>query len=277
MGRKASFQGSAKTVAATAVQTIVFTPTDIESAGCVQLMFAWTGAGNTNSDIDRIRVRAGGDILVDCSWFQLQAFQQRWSNRFVANADAGTAFSIPLNCLDCPRGMGGEPQDRAQFPPQREIQVEIVTLNTTVAGTLTCGWKQTDVPAEFFIRYYSSVLNLPASSRNVKFPFVESGILRGLTLPTVGIDRAELIVSDRSAWRLPGAQFGGVATGDMLNEKDFFEDGTTEVGPPILKHHSVDLGIPAAAGSSSLIMDTGAGWLGVANEGAFYSVVPIRG
>ena len=275
MGRKAAFQGSAKTVAVTAVQTIVYTPTDIESAGCVQLMFAWTGAGNTNSDIDRVRVRAGGDIIVDVSWFQLQAWQQRWSNRFVANLDAGTVFSIPLNFLDAPRGMGGEPQDRCQFPPNREIQVEIVTLNTTVAGTLTCGWKQTDVPAEFFLRHYSSVLNLPASSRNTKYPFAESGILRGLTLPTLGVDRAELYVSDRSAWRLPGAQFGGVTTGDMLNEKDYFEDGITEVGVPVLKHHSVDLGIPAAAGSSYLVMDTGAAWLGVANEGAFYSIVPL--
>ena len=273
MGRKASFQGSSKAFVATTAQTIVFTPTDIESAGCVQLMFALTGAANDIADFDRIRVRAGGDVIVDCSVLQLQAYQQRWSNRFVSNVAGDTAFSIPLNFLDAPRGMNGEPQDRCQFPPNREIQVELVTLATIpAAGTVICGWKQTDVPAEFFMRYYSSVLNLPASSRNVKYTFAEPGIVRGLTLPTAGIDRAELYVSDRTAWRLPGAQFGGVTIGDLWSQKDFFEDGASVTAA---KHRSVDLGIPAAAGSSYLVMDTGAAWAGATNEGAFYAIVPL--
>jgi hypothetical protein len=269
MARKASFQGSAKTVTVTAVQTIVFTPTDIESAGCVQLMFAWTGAGNTNADIDRVRVRAGGDIIVDVPFADLQAYQQRFSKNNTANAGAGTAFSIPLNFLDAPTQ---EAQDKCQFPPNREIQVEVVTLNTTVAGTLFCGWKQTDVPAEFYMRYYSSQLNIGTSVRNGKFPFAEGGIIRGFTLPVAGIDRAELVVSDRSAWRLSGAQFGGVASGDLFTEKDFFDDGSTVT---TRRCSSVDLGLPAAAGSSYLVMDTGAAWSGVTESGSIYAAVPL--
>lgn len=269
MGRKASFQGSSKPVVVTAAQTIVYTPTDIESSGAVQFMFAWTGAGNTNADIDRVRVRAGGDTLLDVTWAQLQAYQQRFSWRRLANLDASTVFSVPLNFLDAPTP---DQQDKCQFPPNREIQIEIVTLATTVAGTLIAGWKQTDVPAEFFMRYWGAALNFPASTPNQKFPFVEPGILRGLTIPVAGVARAELYVSDRSAWRMPGAQFGAVTTGDMLTEKDFFEDGITVTTP---KCHSVDLGIPAVAGSSYLLLDTGAGWGGVAEAAALYSVVPL--
>ena len=270
--RKATFQGSSKTIANLVVQTLVFTPQDLESAGLVQLMFATTGAANTASVVaDRIRVRAGGDVIIDCSWAQMQAFQQRWSNRFVANADADTTFSIPLNFLDAPRGMTGEQQDRCQFPPNREIQVELTTTAAAVTGTIMAGWKQTDRPAECFQRYYSSVLNIPGSATNARYNFAEPGILRGLTLPQANISRAELYVSDRQAWRLPGPTFAGGTSTDLLSQKDFFEDGVTETAT---KHHSVDLGIPAAAGSSYLLLDTAAGW-STANEGAFYAVVPL--
>lgn len=281
MGRKFSFQGSTKAVVATTVQTIVFTPTDIESAGCVQLVVGLFGnaAPMTGAMIDRVRVRAGGDVIVDCTYAQLEAYQQRWANRFTADAAAAQQFSIPLNFLDAPRGMTGEQQDRCQFPPNREIQVEVVTTAGVVVGTMMVGWKQTDVPAEAFMRYYSSVLNIPAGARNGKYTFAEPGILRGLTLPTAGIDRVELFVSDRSAWRAPGNTFGGAVaanSGDIFNEKDFFEDGSTITNP---RHHSVDLGIPAAAGSSYLLMDTTSGgatpWLGATNEGAFYAIVPL--
>jgi hypothetical protein len=286
MGRKASFQGSSKPVAAAAVQTVVFTPTDIESAGCVQLMFQLFGnaAPQPFSGIDRIRVRAGGDVIWDSTREQLQAYQQRWSNRFSFNADTEGTFSIPLNFLDAPRGMSGEHQDRCQFPPNREIQVEIVTLATVVVGSIVCGWKQTDIPAEFFPRYYSNVLNLPAGSRNVKYTFAEPGIVRGFTLPTAGVDRVELYISDRTAFRLPGSQFGAAVaanTGDMSRQKDFFECGQVDLGPAIgtTQHIAVDLGIPALAGSSYLLMDTIAGgatpWLGVTNEGVIYSIVQL--
>lgn len=287
MGRKASFQGSSKAIVAASVQTIVFTPTDIESAGCVQLMFQLFGAAAPQpfSGIDRIRVRAGGDVIWDTTRRQLQAYQQRWGNRFAITADTDQTFSIPLNFLDAPRGMSGEQQDRCQFPPNREIQVELVTFgaaaggNTAVvAGSVVCGWKQTDVPAEFFLRNYSSVLNLPATSRNVKYTFAEPGILRGLTLPTTGIDRAELYVSDRSAWRLPGNNFGGAVaanSGDMFRQKDFYETGQNAIATTPTTAVSVDLGIPALAGSSYLVLDTDATWAGVTNEGVFYSVVPL--
>lgn len=232
-------------------------------------MFAWTGAGNTNSDIDRVRVRAGGDLIWDVPFADLQAWQQRFSHRFTANAGAETVFSIPLNFLDGPTEAD---QDKCQFPPGREIQVEIVTLNTTVAGTLICGWKQTDVPAEFYMRYYASQLNIGTSVRNGKFPFAENGIIRGMCLPVAGIDRGELIVSNLSAWRLAGQQFGGVATGDMLSQKDFFEDGVTNTARKLI---SCELGIPAAAGTSYLALDTGAAWSGVAEYGSIYAAVPL--
>jgi len=284
MGRKASFQGSSKVITAGVVQTVVFTPTDIESAGCVQLMFQLFGNAalpQPFSGIDRVRVRAGGDVIWDTTRAQLQAYQQRWANRFAFNADTDQTFSIPLNFLDAPRGMSGESQDRCQFPPNREIQVEIVTNAGVVGGSAVCGWKQTDVPAEFFLRNYSNVLNLPAGSRNVKYTFAEPGILRGITLPTAGIDRVELYVSDRSAFRLPGSQFSGTVaaiTGDMFRQVDFFETGQAAI-TPATTCKSVDLGIPALAGSSYLLMDTIAGgatpWLGVANEGVLYSIVPL--
>ena len=283
MGRKASFQGSSKTITAGVVQTVVFTPTDIESAGCVQLIFQLFGnaAPQPFSGLDRVRVRAGGDVIVDATRVQLQAYQQRWGNRFAINADTDQTFSVPLNFMDAPRGMSGEAQDQCQFPPNREIQIELVTNAAVVAGSVVCGWKQTDIPAQYFMRYYSSVMNLPAGSRNVKYTFSEPGIVRGFTLPTAGIDRAELYISDRSAWRLPGSQFGSAVaanTGDMLRQKDFFETGQTALATATTCV-GVDLGIPALQGSSYLLLDTVAGgatpWAGAANEGVIYSIVPL--
>lgn len=268
MGRQASFMGTSKAVLAATAQTITFTPTDVESAGVIAYLFSWSGAGNANVDIDRVRIRAGSDTMVDVSWNQLQAYQQAYAWTNIPNLDAATTFQIPLHFMDAPMR---DQQDLCQFPPNREVQIEIVTLNTTVAGSLTAGWVRSDIQPTTWMRYYSNVLNIAASVFNGKYPFIEEGKLRGVTLPAAGVAKAELYVSDKLAWRLPGTQFGGATTGDLLTEMDFFDDGPTVTAT---KHHKVNLNIPALS-PSWINLDTGAAWAGVTNAGAFYAIVDL--
>lgn len=269
MGRFTAYQGSSKVVNVTAVQTLTFTNNDIDAANAVALMFSWQGAGNTNSDIDIVRVRAGGDLMYECSWGQLQAYQQAYAPRFVSNLDAGVVFTIPLSDLGAPTQAIG---DTCQYPPEREIQVEIVTLATTVAGFLIASWVKTTVEAQRWMKYYQKTLNFQASANSQVFPFTEGGRVRGITLPQAGIAQAELFVSGVSAFRVNGPQFGAVTTGDALSEQDYFTDGITIT---TIKHHKVLLDLAADTGASYLRLDTGAGWAGVTNTAAFYALVDL--
>lgn len=271
MGRVVSFQGGSKAVAPSATQTIVFTPQDLESAGLVNLMFAWGGTTvNTNAVIDRVRVRAGGDLLFDCTFAELQAYQQAYSKRMVGDLAANVFFNIPLHMMDAPRE---EDQDLCQFPPNREIQVEVVCTTGAGAGmTLTAGWVLSDVPPALYPRYYSQVLNFAAIANNQRFPFVEAGIIRGVTFAVAGISRAELFISGKSAFRLPGPVFSGATgAGDLLAQQDYFTNGLTQT---TRTHKKVHLNLPASPGNSYLLMDTN-GFAGTAEPMAIYSVVPL--
>lgn len=271
MGRVLSFQGGTKAVAPSATQTIVFTPQDLQAAGLVRLLFAWGGTTvNTNAVIDRVRVRAGGDLLFDCTFAELQAYQQAHSKRMVADLAANTFFSIPLYMMDAPKE---DEQDLCQFPPNREIQVEIVCTTGAGAGmTLLAGWELSDVMPQYYPKYYSSVMNFVATANNQRFPFVDAGIVRGVCFAVAGMARAELIISGKSAFLLPGPVFGGAAgAGDLIGSQDYFNNGLTQTTRTLKKVH---LNAPAAQGNSYLLADT-SGFAGTAEPLAIYSVTPL--
>lgn len=266
MTRTSSYVGSPKTITVTAVQTLTWTSSEIDSSGVIAFHLSLQPVANDLTDIDRVRVRAAGQVILEATVDQLRAFQQRFARNNLADPTSGNVLTIPLNLLDGPTQ---EARDQCQFPAGAEAQVEVVTLNTTAAGTAVLSWDVTKQEPRFFQRLISQSGNMPASTPNAKFTFSESGIVRGIIFATAGVARAELTISGQRAWNLPGPQFQALAYGDLLTAKDAMEDGNTATTS---RCHSVDLNLPAASGVSNLVLDTGVGWAGVTNEVCVYSV-----
>lgn len=270
MARTASYLGSPKAVANLVAQTITWTSSELESTGVIGYYVAFQPVGNTIAVVDRVRVRAAGQVIVELTLAQLLAYQAAFSKSNQSNATTGNILYIPLNLLDAPVN---DARDKCQFPPGAEAQVEVVLLATAVTGTMVIGWQISNQKPEWFPRIVSSQGNIPASSLNAKFLFSESGIVRAISMPILGVQRAELQVSGQRAWNLPGPNFQALAYGDILSEKDTPEYASP--GALTQRFHAIDLMLPAANGSSNLILDTGAAWVGVLNEFALYSVSRI--
>ena len=271
MPRTASYLGSPKTITVTAIQTLTWTSSEIDAAGVILFTIALQPATNTlTAVVDRVRVRAAGQVIMEATLAQLQALQQRFSRSNVGDVASGNTLSIPLNLLDGPTI---EARDQCQFPPGAEAQVELVTTAGTFAGTAILGWKVAKQPPRFFQRYLTGQSNIPTSTKNGKFTFSDSGIVRGLTFQTAGVDRAELTISGQRAWNLPGAAFQNLVYGDLLSAVDYLEDGSTLT---TTRCHAVETMLPAASGVSNLILDTQAGWTASTLEIAVYSVDEVK-
>lgn len=271
MARRSSFFGSAKTIAATTAQTISFSSSEIDGAGVTRYVLGMSGAGNDYQDIDRVRVRAGAQILVDLTANELLAYNAGYSKSNFNESPANLrTIHIPLNLMDGPTD---DARDQCQFPPGAEPLVEIVFLSTTVAGSIICGWETTNVRPRFFPRIISKTTTSPASTRNNSLVFSDTGMIRAVIMPTLGVDRAELTISGERAWNMAGIQFNTLGFGDILTHKDIDEFGFPPAPAVGLQYacHACDLGLPAASGASNLIFDTGAGWT-PNSEIAVYSV-----
>lgn len=269
MARRKSFQGNQKPFAVGAVQTIVFPSAEIDPAGVITLTLTFTGAGNDLTDFDRVRVRAQGDAILDCTIAELQALQQGLFKTTTANALTDTTLVIPLNMPDRPTE---DSQDECQFPPQKEMQVEVVTTATIAAGNIMLTWEQTDQVAKYYQKYVSSQINIGTSVKSGKYTFSEGGIIRGFTLPMTGIDRMELVISDTKAIMMPGPQFATGAWGNAISGSQLAHDGSTIATPKLVK---VSLNLPAASGGSYLQLDTGTAWVGTSNTCVVLAAIPL--
>lgn len=269
MGRRANFFGAQKAITGGVIQTLTWTSSEIESAGVIEYIIGLAPAGNGLDDFTRFRMRASGATIIDCSIIALLSLQQRFVPNNTPNAATGNILNVPLFDV---RAVIEDAQDLYQFPKGAEVQIELVTAATSVAGSAVIAWKSTNIEPAGYAKYLGRTLNIPASAAQAPYPFTEDGILHALTIPTLGIQIAELQVSGARAWRLPGGVFAGLAIGDILASKDFLFDGSTVLAP-VTKTISIDLGVPAATGSSAIILDTSAAWVGATNEGFFYSQV----
>lgn len=274
MARTGSYLGSPKAIANLVAQTLTWTSSEIDSTGVTGFTLGLQPVGNTIAIVDRVRVRAAGQVILEMTLAQLLAYQASYSRANFADATTGTKLYIPLNMLDGPTM---EARDQCQFPPGAEAQVEIVLLATAVTGTAVLGWTiSTQVP-RFFPRILTSSSNITAAAnKNAKFLFSESGIIRAIGFDTRGVDRAELTVSGQRAWNLPGAVFQGLAYGDLLAEKDVSEFGDAVAATQNYRYHAVDLLIPGANGSTNLILDTTAAWPGTTSEISVYAVDEVK-
>lgn len=267
--RSARFSGVSKTIVAATVQTITFPANEIEGSGVIAYSVQLQGVGNDLADIDRIRVTASGEILVDVSIAQLRTFTEGNFKTGTVQALTDTFLLIPLYLPDA---VDMDTRDACQFPLGAQPQVEIDFLGTVAAGSCILNWVKSDVQPRFTSRLYSSQLNIPASVANARYSFQDGGVVRGIIMNTVGVDRARLRISDREAFYVAGPQFSGLTIGSGFRALRMGEQPATVVDPFFIP---VSLGLPAAVGSSYLELDTGAAWAGVGNEVVVWSMVQI--
>lgn len=271
MARWKRFSGVTKPIAgAGAVQTIIFPPNEIESAGICQVQILWTGANATltANKVNRVRVRASGQTIVDLTPAFLFAYLQRFTKANFPDLTGDQCLTIPFYLPDAP---SEEQADACQFPVGAQMQVEVEFGTAAVAGVALCQFIQTDITPLWTPRIYAAPLNFTAGAvRNQKYSFAETGVVRGIILDQAGIDRAQLTISGRNAFEAPGRQFAGLTwpTGG-LERFEMPYNGTTATTPAML---TSSLGIPAAYGSSYLTLDTGAAFAGPAAEMGIYAV-----
>lgn len=270
MARWTRFSGVTKAITgAGAVQTVIFPPNEIESAGIVMVQVLWTGANNalTANKVNRFRIRASGQTIVDVSIPFLFAYLQRFNKANFPDLTGDQCLTFPFFLPDAP---SEEQADICQFPTGSQMQVEVEFGTAAVAGVALCQFIQSDVVPIYTPRLYAFPLNFPAATRNQKYSFSDSGVVRGVILDQAGIDRAQLTISGRNAFEAPGRQFAALTwpTGG-LERKEMPYNGTTTATPAMI---TSSLGIPAAYGSSYLTLDTGAGWAGATNELGLYTV-----
>jgi len=271
MTRRHDFAGNQKTITGGIVEQLVWTASEIASERVVQHVFALTG-GNTLGDFTRIRVAANGQDLFNFTPATLIAYWQAFSWGQVVPALTDTAFSIPYALLDAATA---DAADISQFPALSQVEITLTTAATAAAGAAIAGWTETTIEPQVFPRILSSAMNIPAGVALQRFPFQESGIVRGLAIPTVGVQRVRYALRNEEYVDLPGPLFLGVATGSLLNEVDalWYTGVTAGLQSPWFTR--INANREASVNGSYVELQTDAvAWAGVGNEITVYAIVP---
>ena len=273
MARTFGYSGKTQTIAATTAQTVTFNSSDFNPNGAVAFHFALTGT-NTLAQVTRIRVKANGETVVDIATAHFRAFLDRFTLSQAAPATTRAAFTLPLNVPD---SADAEKADLCGWPTGAECQIELTTDATTGAGLAMLGWTRSTVAPLYYSSLIGRPLNIAASQTNAQYNVSQRGMIQGLSLNTVGLDRAKLVLSDQEVMLLPGAQYLGAATGDLFREASTIYSGTFSAtgvaNPAWIK---MDGGLEARQGSSYLELSTGAAWAGVTNEATLWSLIGQR-
>lgn len=269
MARRKDFSASTKTIAVGVAQTIVWTNSDIPSERVVAYAIGLTG-GNTLADVTRIRCMANGADIVNITPAQLRAHWQAFSWGTYTPALTDTGFVLPLAMIDQPTP---DQADVCQFPIRSQVEINVVLAATAVAGAAYAAWVETTMAPGLFPRMLGQSMNIPASTPLQRFNFQENGVIRGLTLPHVGVQRLKFVVSREEIENISGPDFLGVATYDLALATETLTWNATNKTLTSPVCHRVTIGLPAALDGSYIELQTGAGWAGAGNELATYAVV----
>lgn len=289
------YYSTGQAIAASTITT--FNSTMIPSTNLCSLSFAFTGANNTLANLNRIRVKANGQTIVDTTPAFLRAHIQRMTEGRVSYPSgqaldalgvAGTPLDwrrITIPLLDL-RQMG-EARERSQFPRGANITVELAWAAGAGAGSAFVAWAQSNLQAEVYPKLISQAMNCNVSQVNFRYAFADEGTVCGFGLNTVGLSRARLVLSGAQVFHTAGGSTAN-NTNDIDNlfvEAQQLYNRTPEMaaataGVPVTFYdplvHRVDTGIPAASGNSYIELGTGTNWGGAAptsNELFIYSEV----
>lgn len=274
--RRTNFNGASKAITTDALQVLQFSGNDLPSRGVVAFHFRSHGTDSTLADLcTRFRVKADSLIIADVDITHYRKLCERFWQSNTPNETTGQVLTISFNLPDI---VDDDLADVCQFPEGTTPTVEITTTATVggaTAASIVAGWTQTDQRAQFYPRIIGTPMNIAASQRNARFPISEPGMLRGLVVPTAGIDEFVARINGADVHRLPGLRFGGTAAdgGDMLLASQNGEGVDT-----ITSHAALRLPmVPAASGVSEIVLTTAATWPGVTAELTTWAIYPQGG
>jgi len=240
------------------------------------------GTASTIALISRVRVKANGQTVVDCTLDELRAYQERFSPKGNSDDTDGLSLNIPLNSLDTRSDDEG---DRCQFMPGASATVEVVIVaGAGQAGTLMLGWTKTTVAPEFFMTLIESNTNVAASTTNGRSPLSGPGFVQGLGLPTQGLNRVRAILSGLEVANIPGNRYNGATAatlGDMLVAmQNLYENPDAATDTETYQFIKLNQGLEANPATSWLELTTESNW-GTGSPAAstaqtVYTLVPVQ-
>ena len=211
--------GSTKSIAATTVQTITYTASDIPGDGVVAYHIAMSAAGNTLADITSIVLKAGGSPIYSLSAAQLINFTEATSPANYASGTAAQRITIPLYDL---RERIEEVADTQQFPRGQLPTLEVNLGSGSASGSMVCSWTRTTVAPVYYPRLLSIAHGFPvAAGYNLRMPFntpMRPGAgFQGFSFPSAGLSRLKCVVSGVQLMNVFGAAWAA-SSGSPLQE-----------------------------------------------------------
>lgn len=283
MARTYSFSPSLKSFSASSTQTLIWSPAEIDAAGCVAFHLAMNTTGGTPADISlvqRVRVKANGQTVIDCTFDELRAYQERFSPKGNSDDSNGLTLTIPVNSLDA---RSDDDADRCQFMPGASATVEVVvTSSSGQTGTLMLGWTKTTVAPEFYMTLIESNTNVAASTTNGRSPLSGPGFVQGLGLPTTGLNRVRAVIAGLEVANVPGSVYNGAtagALGDLLIAmQNLYENPDAATDTETYQFLKLNQGLEANPATSWLELTTGSGWGGggASTAQTLYTLVPVQ-
>lgn len=254
---------NASTKVTAASTTVTFTAADIPANGVVAYIARFTGAGMTVGDLTRIRVKSGGQTIYDMDFAHYQAFIQRLSQSHYTPVAADTSMLIPFWLPDLENE---DQQDLCQMPFGQPPTVELVIGAGGAAGTVQLGYIVSNVQPKLYAIALGSQMNIPASVNQARFPFVEPGLVIGLQLPTVGLTRFQAVLNGAKRIEIEGTE--------MLFFSQRWNQVSSATGITSPAYTKIVGPQSAPAGNSGVVLDTAAGFAGVANELLVHALRP---
>lgn len=254
-----------KTKSASTAETLVATGTELDSRACAFHLDV-TGTAQDYDATVRHRVKASGRTLWDCSELQLAALLQRLARQNLGPAASATRWTIPLYIIDY--GDDERKKYSCGFPQGEVPQVEVEFDNTgSGAGRLRFGQTISTEPYQFYSMFLASAANIGASVTNGTFPIsspAPGAMLRAITIPDSGD-------VTRTTLRLNGVDVLNLSSAQLL-ESQQNENGTAATANIcVVNENPVEVGA-----GSMIILETGSGFGGAAEEIGLYWIVPQR-
>jgi len=255
-----NYNAGARAIAPGVAQTVVWNSSDIPGTGVSAYHIDMTGAGNDFANVTRVRIKAAGQTIWDVNGPHIQSMIQRLGRSNLAPAAADTNFVLPLYKEDYGdnegmKFLGGFPRGLA---PTLEIDVDAAVA----AGNAFCGWSQSDQPFAFYTKYIGSQTNIAAGVVNGRVPLTQDGIIRGISINSVGLLRLKIQMSGVQLMNLSAAQ---------IQAYQRLENTAVVVDPVFIP---IEFPFAAVGGDSYFEIDTQGGvWVGPTNEITVYSVL----
>src|SRR5689334_17022677 len=235
----------------------------------VSFAFQYTTAGTTITvqKVNRVKWKASGNLLWDCSGEQLRGLYGRMSPANVVMT--GAAFTCWFNAFDVDND---DEADQAGFPVNTIPTCEITFDGTQGAGSMFATYIYSDIEASSFYTLIGQPMGIAASQNSAGYALNETGRIRGMGINSVGMQRVRLTLGGRQWVNALGPGTSASATdtlGDSLRETQQIELDQTFTQMDWFRLPNV-----YAPAGSRIEVTTNTAWAGVSNEVAIWAQQP---